>query len=239
MNKLFSALRKRLGFSDLNFRISPEIVNDKLSSTIASLAKQDDVKKIIEIGSSSGAGSTRSFIEAIAGRPDANEVHLYCLELSNKRYNALKRYTAQFPFVKCFNLSSVAANEFPSEEEVTNFYRTRNTKLNNVSLQEVLRWRTQDLEYITQSGKDVNGINAIKETYGIENFDLCLIDGSEFTGSAELSHLLGAKYILLDDTESYKCREAFESLASNTDYQLVKHDPFLRNGFAFFKLKQI
>ena len=72
---------------------------------------------------------------------------------------------------------------------------------------------------------------------GFDSFDLCLIDGSEFTGKAELKYLLGTKYILLDDTESLKCREAFEILNANIDYELIAYQPKCRNGFAAFKKK--
>lgn len=239
INKLKNVLVKRFGFSDLDFLIAPEIVDDDFSWTIAQLAGKPDVKRIIEIGSSSGAGSTQSFIRAISGREDVHEVELYCMELSSSRYAALKKSAKKFKFVKCFNLSSVSTKEFPSVEDVTNFYNSRKTNLNKVPLEEVLRWRAQDIQFVSNSGKDINGIVAIKQANQIDQFDLCLIDGSEFTGLSELSHLLGAKYILLDDTESYKCREAFESLERNNNYELIKHDPRLRNGFALFQLKKI
>lgn len=229
---------KFFGYSDLDFRIAPEIVGDDFSLTIAALASKSDVKRIIEIGSSSGGGSTQAFIDAIASRQDSEEIELYCMELSDARYAALRRFTKDYDFVKCFNLSSVSTKEFPSVEEVVKFYSNRKTKLNNVPLTEVLRWRDQDISFILNSGRDINGIIAIKSTYGIDKFDLCLIDGSEFTGMAELSCLLGARYILLDDTESYKCREAFEKLDADPSYELEKYNPELRNGFALFQLKQ-
>ena len=47
--------------------------------------------------------------------------------------------------------------------------------------------------------------------------------------------LIGANYILLDDTETFKGREAFEILDENSDYQLIEHQPLIRNGFAAFK----
>jgi len=50
-----------------------------------------------------------------------------------------------------------------------------------------------------------------------------------------LNILIGANYILLDDTETFKCREAFEILDENSDYQLIEHQPLIRNGFAAFK----
>ena len=91
------------------------------------------------------------------------------------------------------------------------------------------------MEYIISSGRNICGIEAIKLSKGIKNFDLCLIDGSEFTGKAELNILMGANYILLDDTETFRCREVFEILQGRSDYQLIEYQPDCRNGFAAFK----
>ena len=109
--------------------------------------------------------------------------------------------------------------------------------MNKNSLSAVLSWRKQDIEFIKSSGRNICGIEAIKRSQGFDSFDLCLIDGSEFTGKAELDYLLGTKYILLDDTESLKCKEAFEILNTRNDYELIEYQPKCRNGFAAFKKK--
>ena len=85
------------------------------------------------------------------------------------------------------------------------------------------------------SGKDYDGITEIRNSLQIKEFDACLIDGSEFTGLSELHLLIGSKYILLDDTETYKCREAFEFLERSASYKKLDHNPNIRNGFAVFK----
>jgi hypothetical protein len=71
---------------------------------------------------------------------------------------------------------------------------------------------------------------------GIETFDAVLIDGSEFTGSAELDEVYGARFILLDDTETFKNWKNMRRLEADPRYRLVQHDPSTRNGFAVFQL---
>lgn len=173
----------------------------------------------------------------MAQRVDAENIKFFCIELSLERFHKLNEYVKEFEFAEAFNVSCVAINEFPSEANVSEFYNNYSTNLNHFALDVVLGWRQKDIEYIKDTGKNFNGIKAIKHANNIEHFDVCLIDGSEFTGYAELKHLIGSKYILLDDTEAYKTRKAFLYLKNDENYQLIEHNPKLRNGFAIFKHK--
>ena len=226
---------KLFKISELDLLISGEIVNDQFSEFIKNIASKSHIKKIIEIGSSSGTGSTKYFIDTLKSRKDLEEITFICMEISNKRFNKLKNYLSPYKFAKAYNLSSVEISSFPSEAEIVDFYKFRDTNLNKYSLERVLKWRQQDIDYINSRGINICGIEAIKSSLEIKVFDLCLIDGSEFTGKEELKYLIGSKYILLDDTESFKCREAFELLEKREDYQLMEYKPHCRNGFAAFK----
>jgi len=219
--------------------INPEIHNDVFFETIKVIASDPNLKTFLEIGSSSGSGSTKAFLEGLANRKDLNDIKFYCMELSIPRFNNLQNYIKNFPFAEAFNISSVASKEFPTPDEVIKFYNNNHTNLNDHPLRIVLDWLKQDIEYVKKSGKDFNGLQAIMYSKNIKNFDAVLIDGSEFTGFTELKYLIGSKYILLDDTETYKCRDAFLELQKNTNYKLIKHNPELRNGFAVFELNHL
>ncbi len=78
------------------------------------------------------------------------------------------------------------------------------------------------------------GIEWIREENGIEDFDMVLIDGSEFTGKAELDLVFGAKYILLDDICTYKNWNNYKELVLDSNYKLLMEDHYLRNGYAVF-----
>lgn len=65
-------------------------------------------------------------------------------------------------------------------------------------------------------------------------FDLVLIDGSEFTGTAEMNDIYGAKIICLDDINAYKCYEARQRLLNDSAYELLAENRLLRNGFSIF-----
>ena len=62
-----------------------------------------------------------------------------------------------------------------------------------------------------------------------------LIDGSEFTGRAELDEVIGARFLLLDDTLTYKNYDNVRRLEADERYRLVEADRCVRNGFAIFE----
>ncbi len=215
--------------------IPGEIVNDDFYKILHTLASRPDLKYFLEIGSSSGAGSTRAFATALGARVDALDTRLYCMELSSERFAALKAAYAECDFVKVYNQSSVSLAEFPSEEDVAFFYTHTRTTLNQYPLTQVQSWLRQDIAYMRESGRTANGIEIIKQENGIRHFDMVLIDGSEFTGEAELFHTIGAKVIALDDVNSHKCFNVFRMLSNHVAYGLVHQNFELRNGFAVFE----
>ena len=179
--------------SELNHLIPPEIKNDEFYTAIQEIARKEEIKTVLEIGSSSGAGSTEAFVTGI--RQNHNKPILFCMEVSAPRFNELKKRYENEDFVRVYNISSVPIESFPDEQEVINFYENTNNNLKFYPLDRVLTWLHQDIEYVKESGFSENGIRKIKNENNIDYFDIVLIDGSEFTGGAELEEIYGAKYI--------------------------------------------
>jgi hypothetical protein len=212
--------------------ISPEIINDELSLILEKLAYRPDIKTILEIGSSSGEGSTAALYRGCCNK----DTKLFCMEVSDVRFDKLME---NYPngFIDGFNMASIFPFEFPSEEEITVFYNTVKTNLNNFPLKEVLRWLKQDLDYIEDNIVSCGGIEYIQAVYHTKTFDLVLIDGSEFTGKKELEKIKGSKCIVLDDINSFKNYYSYQDLSNDIDYRLIKENWKLRNGFAIFERK--
>lgn len=215
--------------------IPPEIRNDDFYAALYALATRPDLKTFLEIGSSSGAGSTDAFVSAIRSRADANDVRLFCMELSRERFAVLQATYADAPFVRVYNQSSVALDEFPSEEEVRFFYANTRTNLNAYPIDLVLSWLREDVSYMRAAGLTQNGIQFIKRENGIRHFDMVLVDGSEFTGEVECYQVMGAKVIALDDVNAHKCFNVYRMLASHVGYRLIRENLALRNGYAIFE----
>lgn len=220
--------------SGLDRIIPPEIKNDRFYRAIADVAATPGVRQILEIGASSGEGSTEALVGGALRNPDGPP-QLHSIEVSRKRFAALAERWKAFPFVHCYNLSSVPLESFPTEEEVARFHRAVRSKLRKNRLEKVLGWLRQDLEYVREQGLSAHGIRQIKAQHGIAAFDAVLIDGSEFTGKPELDEVYGARFLLLDDTRSYKNWDNARRLSGDPAYRLVTKSRWLRNGFAVFE----
>ena len=219
--------------SELNYLIPPEIKNDEFYTAIQKICREEDIQTVLEIGSSSGGGSTEAFVTGLRENP--HNPKLFCMEVSKTRFAELKKIYEKDDFVKCYNVSSISLEKFPEKSEVIDFYRSTQNNLRLYPLEQVLGWLEQDIEYVKKSGVADNGIQKIKQENSIEYFDLVLIDGSEFTGSAELDEVYGAKYILLDDIETFKNYQSHSKLLTDNNYILIAENKHIRNGYSIFK----
>jgi hypothetical protein len=212
--------------------IRPEILNDDFSRVIYQIAATQPLKHILEIGSSSGQGSTAAWVQGISVNP--NKPQLHCIELSKPRFNILSQHYANNLQVNCYWASTVGLSDFPSQEEVSQFYRTVSSKLRTWPLEMVLGWLRADMKYLQEQEAPEDGIKQALKATGQNSFDAVLIDGSEFTGVAEFAQIYGARFILLDDILTYKNWEVFHYLGHDKTYQLVFSRDDIRNGFAVF-----
>ena len=213
--------------------IPPEIKNDDFYYHIIDLLSDNTIKTILELGASSGDGSTEAFISGI--KNNNLDCMLFSIEPSIERFKLLKdRYTDKrfYPI----NAASVDLSEFMTIDEITTFYNTTNTKINNFDINLVHTWLQEDITYIEKNNIRTGIIEDIKKNKNIEFFDVVLIDSSAFTGFAELEHIYGAKYIILDDINDIKNYNSYNKLIADSKYILLYENLTLRNGFCIFKL---
>lgn len=226
-------MNNKISNSELNQLIPPEIKNDEFYQAIQRIAREENIKTVLEIGSSSGEGSTEAFVTGMRHNP--HKPILFCMEVSKARFDELKKRYKHDDFVKVYNLSSVPVESFPDEQEVIDFYANTNNNLKLYPLDRVLSWLQQDIEYVNNSGLSNNGIKKIKLENNIEVFDLVLIDGSEFTGIAELDEVYGSRFIFLDDIKTFKNYKNHHKLLLDKNYKLIAQNSHIRNGYSIFK----
>ncbi|WP_224983685.1 glycosyltransferase [Geomonas agri] len=222
--------------SELDRIIAPEVKNDELYHLITELAQAADIRTVLEIGSSAGGGSTEAFVAGLAANP--GDARLFCMEVSRARFKELSRRYADRGFVKCYNTSSVPLRAFATPDDVEGFYHSTRTNLNQYPLAQILGWLQQDIDYVAGAGFDQDGIRLIQQENGIEHFDMVLIDGSEFTGEAELERVYGARWLILDDVNAYKNYVNYHRLKKDPTYELYRENWQLRNGYAVFRKKE-
>jgi len=223
------------GQSDLDRVLAPQIRNERFYRVIRKVAATSGVRSILEIGASSGGGSTEALVAGALANP-GGPPEIHSIEVSKARFGPLLERYRGYAFFHPHNLSSVPSAAFPSEEEVTRFYREVRSKLRNNRLPKVLGWLRQDLAYLAgHPDVDAPGIRRIREESGIATFDAVLVDGSEFTGAVELAEVYGARFLLLDDTRSYKNWHNERRLRADPSYRRLASSYWTRNGWAVFE----
>jgi len=233
MHESFSGTVKSNALDEI---ITPEVFQDEFYEAIANLARSAPIDTVLEIGSSSGGGSTLAWVEGL--RQNARHPKLYCMEVSRVRWGALKDRWEGEGFVECFLGSSVRPDQFPTAAQVEHFLKTVDGPLQEYPVEQVLGWLEEDLAYIKKENVSCGCIAEIKRARGIEHFGAVLIDGSEFTGDAELDEVYGAEFILLDDTRTYKCYSARQRLLHDPGYEMIADNPTLRHGYSIFQRRR-
>lgn len=221
-----------MGLNDL---IPPEITNDGFAKALETIASTKGVRHILEIGASSGEGSTVALVRGAKANPTSPVI--YCLEASRRRFGELRKRYKDVPFVRTYNASSVSLADFPHDSEVRRFCATaQGNRLKRFGVDVVSGWLQQDIAYVATSGIQQGGIELIRREARIDKFDAVLIDGSEFTGWAELQLVIGARFIMLDDITTFKNHRGHHSLLSDPRYRLVEIDQGVRHGYSIFEL---
>lgn len=225
-------------------RIIPaEITTGEFYSLVKEISGRNEVVTILEIGSSSGEGSTQALLESISLRP-TSEKKVFCLEISKERFNKLAEYVSCDKRFIPLRMSSVSMSDFPTLDEVLSFHSKNFTNLSKIHQDTVKSWYRKDTQFLIENPEVFSGKNPknpksgaiqwIKRKYQIRYFDFVIIDGGEFTGLIELKQTFGAKYIALDDVNSFKCFEAHQYLLASSDYRLVSSNLNERNGWSVF-----
>lgn len=221
-----------LPLPDLNTIIPQQIKNDDLYDALFFLAQNARIKTVLEIGASSGAGSTEALARGIA--QNREKPVLFAIEASTVRFGELAARYRDREDVKPYNISSVGLGDFSDESTVRIFCRSHPTALNVYSEEMALDCLKRDIAYITANQIPLDGIAAIKAEHHIENFGLVLIDGNEFTGRRELDLVYGATIIALDDIMTFKNFDNHYRLLNDPAYEICVMNRFLRNGYSIF-----
>jgi hypothetical protein len=235
--KMFAKLAGRpwppVNDNSLDAIIAAEVRGTPLFAKIQEIVSSDpSIRNILEIGASSGDGSTEAFVAGIGQRPGS----IYTFEISRPRFALLQERYRHVPQLRALNESSVAIADFPSPEELEDFHRHTKTNLSRTPLKQVLGWMAADIDYIHKHRIPQDGIARLKATAGIETFDCVLIDGSEFTGRKEFELVYGSKYLILDDINAFKNYANHQRLLHDPNYELIDWNFECRNGYSIFRL---
>jgi hypothetical protein len=223
--------------------ITPELhKNTQIYHAVQAYLKRVPVKTVIEIGASSGGGTTEALVYGILGGPTKGQgVKMASIEVSKTRFENLKQAYKNIDFFTPYNTSSLPLSSFPTEEELRKFC-LEEYKLAQGECQGEIDRLHLDIQYVRDNGFDTNGIQKIKDDFGVSTFDFACIDGSEYLGFAEYKELPGCDAYLLDDYNVHKNWFSHKALLEHSDYVLFfeeKPIPGFKNGSSMFCKKSI
>lgn len=209
--------------------LPPQIKYDKFYNDIIHTLQTNDVQHVLEIGASSGEGSTEAIM---VGRGKNTAMKVFTIEVCKERFERLEVRWLNAENFFPYNVSSVPLSVFPTKADIEKFCAANP---HCYEAETAYGWLCQDIEYVTKNNVYQNGIEKIKQDSGISVFDCILIDGSEFLGIPELDLLYGAKIVMLDDTVCYKNNYNRSRLLNDPNYTVLVDEPTLRNGYSIFK----
>jgi hypothetical protein len=197
-------------------------INDSFGKALAKYSEGLDVG--LEIGGGTGDGSTQCIrtkrLFSIENHPD--RIGRHSMNLS-ARGGVSVNGTATLPKL------------WMNQLDVAQFYGTNKTTLNQYPLDQVLGWYHECIDFAQPYST-----NAIEEIYFEHNvdFNFVLIDGSPFSGEAELRcvrpFLAENAIIALDDVNDIKNLANYNKLKGFA--KLLWEDWSVRNGAAIFEL---
>jgi hypothetical protein len=197
-------------------------INDSFGKALAKYSEGLDVG--LEIGGGTGDGSTQCIrtkrLFSIENHPD--RIGRHSMNLSARGGVSVKG-TATLP--------SLWMNQL----DIAEFYGTNKTTINQYPLDQVLGWYHECIEFAQPYS--TNAIEDIHIEHKV-NFNFVLIDGSPFSGEAELRcvrpFLAEKAIIALDDVNDIKNLANYNKLKGFG--KLLWEDWSVRNGAAIFEL---
>jgi SAM-dependent methyltransferase len=214
-----------------DFQIPTEVVpGDGLYEELVRISARADTLSVLEVGCSDGQGSTAAIVTGFGlRRREYAEPRLYCIDSSRARAAACRERYKKLPNVHVLCGLSCGAGDVASEEEIRAYKGVYSTSL-------LLTWRAGWDQYIAETKPCVDMI-ASAITLNGGPFDVVVLDGGEFSARYELDKTYGSRWIVLDDTQSFKNASNYVRLLADRSYTLVSCDPGRRNGWAVFGRK--
>jgi hypothetical protein len=180
----------------------------------------------LEIGSWDGEGSTACFVKAM--NTIDTPVKLTCIEINEEKFKTLSDRYREIPYIKCVNQSSIGYNSLVYKDFDKIWSSPFNKTRNQYDKDLVKTW----FDYDCKALQETTGFLETDATL----YDGVLIDGGEFVGYSEYLLLKDrTKVFFLDDVHhAFKCYQIYRELKDNEDWELLRENESVRNGFAIF-----
>jgi hypothetical protein len=211
--------------------------------TLVDLASRPDVRTVIEIGSTDGRGSTMALREGLEKNPHFPSVRLYCLEAVKQMFDVLAKTAA--PYMRCYRVCSTPPELHYSDDEIERFFLEDWPKapFETPAQRQDPAWHKRERDrytaYFLKHRLPLDGVAMVKLHNKLERFDLALVDGGTYSGRADVAAVYGARYLVLDDIHTLKCKWVFEELSVDPQYELIMHKPCTEAHFGYAAFERV
>jgi hypothetical protein len=163
------------------------------------LSSLNEVSTIVEIGTWNGLGTSKMIALGVESRMSQKEVEVIGLEANRRLFSKAETNLKKYGFYKVIHGTIVTEDQLDSSE---------------LSEREK-EWILSD---ITDLGSTPLVLNRIPL-----KIDLLVLDGGEFSTYAEFKLLQNrvSKWIILDDTNTRKCRRILEEVGNDSQFSIV------------------
>jgi len=185
-------------------------LDSKCGKFIFDLIQNNEIESVLETGTWNGCGTTRVLYEALK---DKKNKKVISLETNQSFYKKAHTLYENIDWVNVLNKRIIEIEDLVQEHE---FNDPRHSE-----------WISHD-------------ISDFKETECLNiddmNFDLCVLDSSEFGGFSEFNKIKNkCKYLVLDDSSVLKHEKTRKYCLDN--FKTLADFPLDRNGWCAFLLK--
>lgn len=181
--------------------------------TLYNLAKQDDVKLVLELGTWKGGGSTMVLAKGLK----ETSGFMITVEALEEHWLQAKRTVANYP-VKCLYGTTVDWTLFPTVDEVE-----ADGGIPGYKPSQYESWLVGE-----KNTAKYHEVPLLEPLCKKHKFDLIFMDGGEFYGIPELEIVLNhcmPKYLALHDTLPYKNRANLKQLMkADSPYEVIENN---------------
>lgn len=220
-----------LNLPDPRSILFPANIPQELFYAIQRLLYQETIETILDIGAGDGTGSTRAVAETL----DDQQRKIFCIEPDAAKCEQTRQLYSDR--VTVYYGSSVELDQYLTEAELTSFYSSQPSILNYYPLDHVLQWYRDERAALTEKNFSNSCISEIRHAHGIEFFDMAILDGSLFTGQADLNAVYGARFLALCHVRSVKNFSNMLRLLADPNYQVIELNYQTGCGHAVFRRK--
>lgn len=197
-----------------NQNVGQITMDTNFGKLLYNLAKDENNKKFLEIGTWNGLGTTRCINEGFKQRTDT-DYFLDSLEVNMEKCEYAKTFYKDYPNVRIQNKTLLKV--FPEWNKIV-------TDLGFQDQAVYRHWHEVDLQNTREC-----------DLYEIKEYDVIVLDGGEFTTYYEYLLLKNkTKIIVCDDCNVAKCKRIREELINDVKWSLLSEDLKERNGFTSF-----